>query len=250
MVNRSETEDLLVRRIEIGDPLAAPMLVSILGDQLLSLVHSEAPRTSDAQCERVLTLALESGIESFEEFTPGSDTALSWFAARVRSRSRQWVQAGAPVRVGDEGAKRFGTSLFRSGLAGAIATLDDRDRLVLALRSWQGFAHSVIADHLGIKEGTVRQQSKRALGRLHSSIGASELLRSRLKARGPDCDEIDDRELKLTIEHLGYELFDAKTRQSVEDLLRYDHPVSPEARRRLIVCTRRALRLRSIQKTS
>jgi len=57
-------------------------------------------------------------------------------------------------------------ALLRERLAGALAALPERQRLAVTMFDAEGFAHSEIAEVLGIPEGTVRSDvfhARRAL---------------------------------------------------------------------------------------
>jgi RNA polymerase sigma factor (sigma-70 family) len=245
----------LVRQIRAGDVIAAPMLVSLYGDLLLGLVHAETPRASAAECEQLLGLALVSGVNSFGGFDPGHDTVLSWLADRVRCHSRDWIRADRTSNHARDGLdpqpSSTEASRTRAELAAIFAVLDSQDRVILALRCWNGLGYSTVADHLGIKEASARQQFKRALARFRDAVESQErALPSRAGRSAPGCSSSTDLALKGAIAVFGRELVDESTNQRIDALLRYDHPISPDARRRLIALTREALRSHSIHNGS
>ena len=163
----------LIGQLRAGDVIAAPMLMSLYGDQLLGLVHAETPRASAHRCEQLLGLALVSGVNLLGGFDPRHHSVLSWFADRVRCHGRDWIRVNehsAHARGGlDPQPGSTETSKTRAELAAIFAALDSQDRVMLALRCWNGLGYSTVADHLGIKEASARRQFKRALARFHDS---------------------------------------------------------------------------------
>ncbi len=250
-MNGTEVEVVLAQRIVLSDPLAAPMLISVHGDQLLGLVHSMAPGLADSERGVILELALERGIGTFREFESGSDSVLTWFSEQVRLQVRQWIRdhptsrpdetdivmTSSPVRAFD--------SAVVADLAAIVATLNYADSLMLALRNWHGLAYSTIGELLGIKEQTARQKTKRALDKLELAIRKDKSDRGHLMDYRPRGRQMNSSPLKRIIWTHGLEVFDLATLQAVEELLGYSRPVSPEVRRQLIMTVRRALRSQS-----
>lgn len=94
----SDLDAEIIRRGQAGDPLAAPMLVSMLGDRLLGFAHSQAPSLSDADREQIVELAVEAGVRALKDFDPSRGTTLySWFRQQVRYQTRQWFRAHPPM---------------------------------------------------------------------------------------------------------------------------------------------------------
>jgi len=173
-----------------GDPIAAPMLISILGDRLLGFAHSEAPGLSDTDREQIVELAVEAGVRSIHSFDPDRGTLFSWFRQQVRYQTRQWFRnhpacAAMPDDVEEPSTIEFSwmdDEIVRNGLAKAIAQLSGDDQLILALRSAERMAFSEIGLRLGIKEPAARQRHKRALGRLRVIANKDKELTSRFAA--------------------------------------------------------------------
>lgn len=182
----SPFDDDLLQRAKAGDPLAAPMLVSLLGDRLLGFARSIAPGLSDADREQVVELAVEAGVRAIQRFDPERGTLFSWFRQQVCYQTRQWFRTHPstgpqPDDVEDPGAELswMDDPVVRDGLAAAIAQLDPGDRLILALRSAESLAFSEIGLRLNIKEANARQRHKRALDRLRKLANASPALTKR-----------------------------------------------------------------------
>ncbi len=63
-------------------------------------------------------------------------------------------------------------ALLRERLQGALATLPERQRLVVTLFDAEGFSHAEIADLVGAPEGTVRSELFHARRALREELGA------------------------------------------------------------------------------
>ena len=185
MISRPFDDDLL-QRAKAGDPLAAPMLVSLLGDRLLGFARSIAPGLSDADREQIVELAVEAGVRAVQRFDPERGTLYSWFRQQVCYQTRQWFRAHPtmvpqPDDMEDPGAELswMDDPVLREGLTAAIAQLSPGDRLILALRSAERLAFSEIGLRLNLKEAAARQQHKRALDRLRRLANANPALTRR-----------------------------------------------------------------------
>jgi RNA polymerase sigma factor (sigma-70 family) len=251
-VNIAEADELLVEKLAIGDQLAAPILISIHGDELLGLVRSTAPRLSGSACESVLERAVVEGINSFGSFESGSGDVLDWFADQIRTQALEWMQTHSDASTAEGGAgslQPVGVSeeLAVADLAVALGSLASGDRLMLALRNWQGLTYSTIGELLGLKELTARQKTKRALDKLELALGKEGMLGND-GSQPPDASDHRPRSrqmssspLKTALWTRGLEIFDNATFRRVTELLGDDEQISPHARRRLIVAARRAL---------
>ncbi|MEU2563325.1 SigE family RNA polymerase sigma factor [Streptomyces longispororuber] len=79
--------------------------------------------------------------------------------------------AERPVAVLPEAAGRDGDPALRVTLLQALARLSPKDRAVLVLRYWEDRSVQQTAHELGLREGTVRNRSMVALGRLRELLG-------------------------------------------------------------------------------
>lgn len=251
-----EADELLVEKLVLGDQLAAPILISVHGDELLGLLRCIAPRLSDADRERVLEMALVEGIKTFGSFESGSGAVFDWFAAQIRLQTTGWIRTH-PVPTTDESVvgslppiEPF-DELTVADLAAVVRTLHSGDCLMLALRNWHGLAYSTIGRLLGIKELTARQKTKRALDRLEVALSEKGLLpaensqAANFSDRKPRSRQMNSSPLKSALWVRGFEIFDGPTVQNVADLLGQEEQISPRVRQRLIVAARRALEARS-----
>jgi DNA-directed RNA polymerase specialized sigma24 family protein len=250
-VNIIEADELLVEKLCRGDQLAAPILISVHGDELLGLVRCMAPRLSGLECESVLEKAIVEGINTIGTFESGSAEVFDWFADQSRVQALAWMQTHPRpgTAEADAGSLPPGASdeLETADLAAAVGTLHSGDCLMLALRNWQGLTYSTIGELLGLKELTARQKAKRALDRLELALREEGLLGdedsqpSDASEHKPRSRQMSSSPLKTALWTRGLELFDDATFQRVTELLGHDEQISPQARRWLIVAARRAL---------
>jgi RNA polymerase sigma factor (sigma-70 family) len=188
-MSSDELEAELVRRARAGEAIAAPMLVSYLGDRLLGFAHSHAPWLSDADREQIVEMAVEAGVRSIDRFDPDRGSLFSWFRQQVRYNTSQWRRThvdtaawptNVPVPQLDPAPSWMDDPVVRAGLAAALRTLSRDDRVVLALRNAEELAFAEIGLRLGIHEPTARQRHKRALARLRSAVRQNPDLVSRV----------------------------------------------------------------------
>jgi RNA polymerase sigma factor (sigma-70 family) len=181
----SDMDAEIARRAQAGDPLAAPMLVSMLGDRLLGFAHSQAPTLSDADREQIVELAIEAGVRAIKTFDSTRGTLYSWFRQQVRYQTRQWFRTHPPMAeltdvpaVAPDGSDTswLEDPSIRAALRKCISQLSADDQDILAIRSAEGLAFQEIALRMNIKEATARQRHKRALDRLRRFAMANETL--------------------------------------------------------------------------
>jgi RNA polymerase sigma-70 factor (ECF subfamily) len=101
--------------------------------------------------------------------------------ARNRRRSAGRRSALA-LRVADPGDARTESpedaavaSERRRALAAAVASLDDRDREVIALRWFAELSEAEMAAALGVRPGTVKSRLARAMSRLRDVLASEEV---------------------------------------------------------------------------
>lgn len=181
----SDMDTEIIRRAQAGDPLAAPMLVSMLGDRLLGYARSQAPNLSDADREQVVELAVEAGVRTIKSFDPERGTLYSWFRQQVRYKTMQWFQTHpslaeltdrVPIASEGDDTSWLDDRSIRDALRECIARLSPEDQDILAIRSAEGLAFQEIALRMNIKEANARQRHKRALDRLRKFANAHPAL--------------------------------------------------------------------------
>lgn len=252
-MNSSEAEQLLIQRLSLGDTLAAPMFMSIHGDQLMALISAIAPGLNRDQQDAVLAMALEQGIATFDRTEVENTTLFAWFADQVDLQVRQWVRNHPGLKSGgiDSSENRSLGSDFDSAvvadLAAAVANLSDVDALVLALRNWQGLAYSIIAEIMGVKEIAARQKAKRALDRLEVAMGKSDQGSS--AKRGRRSRQLDSTPLKTTLWVYGLEIFGRSAIQDIDALRGGGQTMPPQTRRQLIAAMKSALKAKARRST-
>ena len=80
----------------------------------------------------------------------------------------------APTRVDLIGREEFGYDRVEADYACSTASLDDREREVLALRYGAGMTQAEIGSRLGISQMQVSRVSRRALGKLLAAVQGDE----------------------------------------------------------------------------
>ena len=133
--------------------------------------------------------AFVKAFRSLDRFRPGS-TFRPWILRIVANEaSNRRRSAGRRTRLALQVAGRAPTDRpsspeeavladeRRRVLAAALATLPERDRLVIACRWFAGLTEAEMAEVLDCRPGTVKSRLARALGRLRAELGASEVLR-------------------------------------------------------------------------
>jgi RNA polymerase sigma factor (sigma-70 family) len=93
-------------------------------------------------------------------------------AVTVRAAALRPIEHDALTRSGEDVAL---TDLQRDDVVAAVATLDERDRMVVAYRYFAGLSEQETADALGWPVGTVKSRHSRALGRLRQVLVTEEV---------------------------------------------------------------------------
>jgi RNA polymerase sigma factor (sigma-70 family) len=88
-----------------------------------------------------------------------------------RNRARRILKQRRSVVVRYPSPPDDGAPQFEPGLAGALASLSERERAVVLLMHGFEWTMSEIADTLGVSKSTVQSYSERALAKLRSGIG-------------------------------------------------------------------------------
>ena len=94
----------------------------------------------------------------------------TWHAGGWCGRPRPSVPTCRPPGASPE--QDTERALLRERLPGALATLPERQRLVVTLFDAEGFSHAEIADLVGAPEGTVRSELFHARRALREELGA------------------------------------------------------------------------------
>ena len=109
-------------------------------------------------------------------------SALPWLLAlaarRVRDSRRQERRRAARERAAaaerSERASRSGRDAPGTDLDDLVASLDERDRVVVELKYVQGLTHAAVAEVLGVSVRTAKTWASRALERLRERLGGDD----------------------------------------------------------------------------
>jgi RNA polymerase sigma factor (sigma-70 family) len=176
--NRDAGDGELAQAAAAGDQAAYGLLVERHGDTArrvaLSILHDEHDADDAAQD------GLVAAWRSLERFDPARPFR-PWLmrivvnAARDLARRRSVRQtemvspdASATGASPEQDAER---ALLRDRLRRALATLPERQRLVVTLFDAEGFSHAEIADLVRAPEGTVRSELFHARRALRDQLG-------------------------------------------------------------------------------
>jgi RNA polymerase sigma factor (sigma-70 family) len=155
------------------DPLANP-------ERLIPRVYAYvAYRIGDGpDAEDDTSDTFERALRYRASYDPRRGDPLNWLIGIARRRIaagtapsnadlEQHPEAAAPGDVGDDAVRRL-------TISAAVASLDDRDRELIALRYGADLTARQIASVLELRTNTVEVALHRALGRLRQRLGAAE----------------------------------------------------------------------------
>ena len=182
MESRPPDESTLVARARRGEAAAYEELVRMHQAIAFRVALVNAGDRADAE-EAVQDAFLKAyrALGRFREGAPFRQWLLRIVANEARNRRRtETRQARLWARAVDEevsgGAApspeaALVSSERREELLTALESLRDDDRLVLACRYLAGLSEQETAAALGLRRGTVKSRTARALGRLHEVVG-------------------------------------------------------------------------------
>jgi len=187
----SELERDLVNLARIGDPAAAPFLVSYLGDHLLGYARSISPDLGDADREKIVELAIEAGVRTMHRYDETRGGLRGWFRRQVQWKTSEWRRSGPPTTgalptdpVTEPGDATSLPDALTNMLRAVIADLPPDDQVLLALRAVEGLGFAEIGIRLGINTDSARQRYKRLRDKLSTLIHDQPELFSYLQERG------------------------------------------------------------------
>jgi len=180
-MTQDDSDQQLVERVQAGDKSAFDLLVRKYQHRVLKLVSrfvSDAAEAEDVAQEAFLKAYRALG--RFREGSPFRPWLLRIVANEARNRRRAaGRRAGLTLRAaavvsGDAAPSPETTALTRErrdALLGGLAALDERDREVLVHRFLLELGEDETAAALGIRRGTVKSRTSRALDRLRAVVG-------------------------------------------------------------------------------
>jgi RNA polymerase sigma-70 factor (ECF subfamily) len=153
-------------------------------DVALRTAHLVAPEADAADAVQDAFVKAYAALDRFREGAPVKPWLLRIVANEGRNRRRSAVRrAGLVERAGridgSPGASDSPEALFlaaeaRQILLAALSTLRDEDREVIGARYLLDLSEAETAETLGLRPGTVKSRTSRALGRLRTALGQVE----------------------------------------------------------------------------
>ena len=174
----------LVERARRGDVGAYEVLVGRYQDQAGRVAHVIAGADGDDAVQDAFVKAFHA-MARFRPGAPFRPWLLRIVANEARNRRRSaGRRAGLALRVarqrpsGDAAPSPEEAAIAgerRRRLADALATLNERDRLIVAYRYMGGMTEAEMAEALGCAPGTVKSRLSRALDRLRAALDEPSL---------------------------------------------------------------------------
>ena len=183
MVGRPRTEDELLTLARAGDADAFSDLVRPHQDIAFrtAMLITRNPADAEDAAQEALVKAWRA-LPRFQTGKPLRPWLLAIVANQARDRRRAtgrreglWLRAAGEERPSDGGAAPSPEAALlagdaREGLMAALGTLREEDRLVLGCRFLLDLSEADTAAALGVRPGTVKSRTSRALGRLREVV--------------------------------------------------------------------------------
>ena len=182
MVSRPPTEDELVERARRGDGAAFARLVRDHEELAFRTAYLITRNAADAEdAAQTALVKAHRALPRFRRGAPLRPWLLAIVANEARNRARSAgrrealaLRAAHEAPSGDAAPSPEGALLERERRAELLAALDalpDADRLVLSCRYLLELDEPETAAALGVRRGTVKSRTSRALGRLRERMG-------------------------------------------------------------------------------
>ena len=185
MVSRPPDEDELVERACRGDGAAFGTLIRDHQEIAFRTAYLITRNAADA--EDAVQTALVKAFHALPRFRRGAPLRpwlLTIVANEARNRRRSAgrrehlvLRAAHDLPSGDAAPSPEGSLLAaeqRQTLLAALETLREEERLVLSCRYLLDLSEEETAAALGVRRGTVKSRTSRALGRLRAQLGGDE----------------------------------------------------------------------------
>jgi len=182
VVSRPPNEDELVERARRGDGAAFGSLIRDHQEIAFRTAYLITRNAADA--EDAVQTALQKAFTALPRFRRGAPLRpwlLAIVANEARNRRRSAgrrehlaLRAAHDLPSGDAAPSPEGSLLAaeqRETLLAALETLREEERLVLSCRYLLDLSEEETAAALGVRRGTVKSRTSRALGRLRAQLG-------------------------------------------------------------------------------
>ena len=149
-------------------------------DVALRTAHLVAPEADAADAVQDAFVKAYAALGRFRDGAPVKPWLLRIVANEGRNRRRSAVRRAGlveraariegPARAADSPEAAFLAAETRQALFGALSTLRDEDREVIGARYLLDLSEAETAETLGLRPGTVKSRTSRALGRLRTAL--------------------------------------------------------------------------------
>ena len=167
----------IVDMLRDDDPSAAALLVSVLGPQLYPYAAEVAPDLSQADREQAVEAAVAEVARRIDDYDERRATLQTWARGFVRNKvraQRARLPGGAPAApLADDTAgavppaQETGDAARDAHLSEIVLThLTDAEYVLLRLRLSERLSHALIAEHVGVREETVKKRYQRIIAKL------------------------------------------------------------------------------------
>lgn len=195
-----DLDEDLIRAAQAGQDHASAFLVSRYGPLVLGYCRDLAPDLSDADCECIVEIAIETAVRKIDRFDPARGRFGSWIRTFVLNAVRDWRRGHARLDSLDDDERRgpapatdaLGIPMtadpqathpdnegvserLAPALEAVLETLPKmrpNDQVIIAMRNIEGRSVEATAASLKISPDACRQRHHRAMKRL------KELLRT------------------------------------------------------------------------
>jgi RNA polymerase sigma factor (sigma-70 family) len=174
----------LIKRAQAGEVMAYEELVRRYQDVAVRTAHLIAPAADAEDAAQEAFVKAWAALGRFRLGSPFRPWLLRIVANEARNRRRSsGRRQGLALRViegrpSDDAAPSPESAVLdherRSSLVAAINGLRDEDREVIGARFFLDLSEAETAEALGIPKGTVKSRLSRALGRLRTSVAATD----------------------------------------------------------------------------
>jgi RNA polymerase sigma-70 factor, ECF subfamily len=164
----------------MGDVGSYEELVRRYQDVAMRTAYLVAPEADAADAVQDAFVKAYAALDRFRDGAPVKPWLLRIVANEGRNRRRSAVRrAGlaeraaridAPARVADSPESAFLAAESRQMLLAALSALRDEDREVIGARYLLDLSEAETAETLGLRRGTVKSRTSRALGRLRTAL--------------------------------------------------------------------------------
>jgi RNA polymerase sigma factor (sigma-70 family) len=177
------TDAELIERARGGEIVAYEELVRRYQDVAVRTAHLIAPHGDAEDATQEAFVKAHAALGRFRPDSPFRPWLLRIVANEARNRRRSATRrVGLALRAvegrrPDDAAPSPESAVLagerRAALLGAINTLRDEDREVIAVRYFLDLSEAEAATALGIPRGTVKSRLSRALGRLRAALATN-----------------------------------------------------------------------------